>query len=226
MECDTILQTGLNRMGITLEHPEILALCRYFAELTKWNRKMNLVAAAPEQETLESHFLDSLTLLPFLKSLDLPKRLLDVGTGAGFPGLALKAVLPQLQVTLVEPRQKRVSFLKHIIRTLSLRGIDVQAIRLEKNKTPASLVESFQVITSRAFTGISEFLELVEPLCQTGGKIVCMKGPKAQEEITVWQQKNPHSRLKLSDVRQFTLPFSNASRNLVIFTKEAASANG
>ena len=220
MECATILQTDLDRLGLRLDQEDIQALCLYLAELTKWNRKMNLIAAASDQEVLDTHFLDSLTLLPLLKSLALPIRLLDVGSGAGFPGLVLKAVFPELQVTLVEPRQKRVSFLKHIIRTLGLTEIDVQAVRLEKHTIAAPLAEPFQVITSRAFTSISEFVELAEPLCQTGGTIVCMKGPKAQEEINSWQQENPESCLTLSDVQQFSLPFSKATRNLVIFTKE------
>ena len=133
MECNEILEDGLGRLGLALDEAKVEALCVYFAELSKWNRKMNLVAHAAAQQVLEAHFLDSLTLLPFLRATDVQKKLLDVGSGAGFPGLVLKTVLPELEVTLIEPRQKRVSFLKHIIRTLGLKGVEVLAIRLDKN---------------------------------------------------------------------------------------------
>jgi len=220
MQCAEILQEGLKRLRLTLNQAAIEALCLYFAELTKWSGKMNLVAPAPAQQILESHFLDSLTLLPLLTATDLPKMLLDVGSGAGFPGLALKTVLPELSVTLIEPRQKRVSFLKHIIRTLGLKDVAVLAIRLEKVKPAAELPIPFPLITSRAFTSTGEFLDLAEPLCQPGGRVICMKGPKAPEEIESWRQKNPASVFSLTEIQRFTLPFSKATRNLVIFTKE------
>ncbi len=219
MDCVEILEEGLNRLGLKLNPSAIESLCHYFTELTKWSRKMNLIAPAPAQQILESHFLDSLTLLPFLTATELPKKLLDVGSGAGFPGLVLKTVLPELSVTLIEPRQKRVSFLKHIIRTLGLKDITVLAIRLEKAKPPTELPELFPLITSRAFTSTGEFLDLVEPLCQADGKVICMKGPKAPEEIESWRQQNPVSPFSLTEIQQFTLPYSKATRNLVIFTK-------
>lgn len=219
MDCKKILNKGINQLGIQPRSGTVAMLCVYFDELTKWNQKINLVAKASEQEILETHFLDSLTLLPLLKAKKSSSDLLDIGTGAGFPGLVLKTVQSELEVTLVEPRQKRVSFLKHIIRTLGLKGVEILPVRLEKKTALKTTDKQFSIITSRAFTSIIDFLELVEPLSPVNGTVICMKGPKAYEEIEVWKKKKPDSPFALSNIQEGKLPFSNSTRNLVTFTK-------
>ena len=175
---------------------------------------MNLVARANEQETLETHFLDSLTLLPLLSDC---RTFMDVGTGAGFPGLVLKAVMPKLKVTLVEPRQKRVSFLKYIIRTLQLDGINIVNDRLDTNKILPDLAGSFQVITSRAFTSTKDFLDLAGPYIAADGRVICMKGPGAAKELSQWRKEQPESAYDLRDTHTFKLPFSGKERHLLEF---------
>jgi 16S rRNA (guanine527-N7)-methyltransferase len=214
MSCAKTIQAGLTDLEIHIDPAAVSSLCIYHEELMKWSRKMNLVAKAGEIEILETHFLDSLTLLPLLSSA---RNLMDVGTGAGFPGLALKAVLPDLEVTLVEPRQKRVSFLKHIIRTLQLYGISVVNDRLDTNKILPDLAGRFQVVTSRAFTSIKDFLELAQPYVAEDGCVICMKGPAATKEISGWQQDQPESRYDLLKVHTLKLPFSGKERNLLEF---------
>ena len=111
-----ILQEGLGAMAITLDGQAQERLLTYCGELLRWSARINLVAKAPLRETIETHFLDSLTLLRVLPPPERTQQpLLDIGTGAGFPGLALKAARPEIPVILVEPRQKRVSFLRHVI---------------------------------------------------------------------------------------------------------------
>lgn len=219
MECRETMAMGANSLGIRLDTAGIDRLCLYFTELLKWNSTMNLVARAPDRQIIETHFLDSLTLLPLLDGFPAPPALLDVGSGAGFPGLVVKTVRPHLAVTLVEPRAKRVSFLKHVIRTLGLSGISVLAARLEKG-TPflGGASRQFQVITSRAFTDIARFLELAAPFSPAGGKVICMKGPKAEEEIETWELQSRGS-YTLSGITDCTLPFSKATRKLVVFTR-------
>lgn len=218
MDCNFFLNKGLSQLGIQLSNKAVNLLCQYFEELKKWNQKINLVAKASDQEVLETHFLDSLTLLPLIET-EKSHDLLDIGTGAGFPGLVLKIVLPELEVTLVEPRQKRVSFLKHIIRTLGPKNIQILPVRLEKDIATETTGKQFPVITSRAFTSIIDFLELVEPLSPKDGKVICMKGPKAYEEIEVWKRKRPDSPFVLNTVQEGKLPFSESTRNLVTFIK-------
>ena len=216
MDSKIILREGCGKLGIMPEEKAIARLDRYFQELCKWNRKMNLVAAAPDKELIESHFLDSLTLLPFLTPAESPS-LLDVGTGAGFPGLALKCVVESLALTLVEPREKRVMFLRHIVRQLGLTGVEILAHRLEKTSKGEC---RYPLITSRALSTIHEFLALVADWCPPGGTVICMKGPKAQDEITEWRAASPASPFVLRDRISLQLPYGNARRNLIIFTKK------
>ncbi|MFA6283082.1 MAG: 16S rRNA (guanine(527)-N(7))-methyltransferase RsmG [Desulfurivibrionaceae bacterium] len=217
-----ILQEGLAAMAIALDTQAQAQLVTYCGELLRWSAKINLVAKAPLREIWETHFLDSLTLLQVLppqESAQLP--LLDIGTGAGFPGLALKAARPELPVILVEPRQKRVSFLRHVIRTLGLKDIEVLCGRLEKTSgVVAGQPLSVPLVTSRAFTDISEFLLHTAAVNPAGGRVICMKGPRATEEIEAWRLAQPESPYRLQEIVELTLPFSGKARNLVVFTKE------
>ncbi|MDA8164372.1 MAG: 16S rRNA (guanine(527)-N(7))-methyltransferase RsmG [Desulfobacteraceae bacterium] len=206
-------------LSLALEAGERLGL--YAAELEKWSRKMNLVGPAPLPEIIDKHFLDSLTLLPLLAEQSLPD-LLDVGTGAGFPGLVLKAVLPQLAVTLVEPRQKRAAFLRHIIRTLELREIAVVEARLRTDgTTPLPRPGGYHLVTARALSEIAPFLALIAPYCLPGGHAVCMKGSRWQEELESWQQTE-NGEFVLAESREWRLPFSGDYRCLLLFRKERA----
>jgi len=217
-----ILQEGLAAMDIALDGQALERLVTYCAELLRWSTKINLVAKAPLRETIETHFLDSLSLLRVLPPPESAQQpLLDIGTGAGFPGLALKAARPELPVILVEPRQKRVSFLRHVIRTLGLNDIEVLCGRLEKNSAEVDgRTLAVPLITSRAFTNIDEFLLHTAAVNPTDGQVICMKGPKAEEEIAAWRLAQPNSPYRLREIVELSLPFSGKARNLVVFTKE------
>jgi 16S rRNA (guanine527-N7)-methyltransferase len=220
-EAVTLLEHGLHALGIDpLPAPRLTQLFAYCTELGKWGRTMNLVAQAPAGEVLENHFLDSLTLLPALADPCGP--LLDVGSGAGFPGLVLKIAQPELAVCLLEPRQKRVLFLRHIIRTLKLTGIQVVEGRLHPGD--AAFVQAhgqFPLITSRAVTEIGPFLDLVAAVAPPQGLVLCMKGPKADEELAVWREQWPASPFEVERALEFTLPHSGARRRVVVFRKGA-----
>lgn len=222
-----IIAAGLARLEISLPPEAIDRLARYFLELKKWNRAINLVGKAADEELLERHFLDSLTILPLLKEWGFPPPLLDVGTGGGFPGLVLKAGVPELEVTLLEPRLKRVSFLKQISRTLGLDKVTILAARLEEggrlefaDKNQATNLGPHPVITSRAFTQIEPFLKLAAPICPPGGRVICMKGARAQEEIAEWQNTPAASAdFTLTEQHTVSLPFSGNPRTLLVFSR-------
>ena len=210
------LGEGCDALGVVLDTAAVERLFVYFTELTRWSRKINLIAkGTPDAEILEKHFLDSLTLLPLL---DVPgAHLLDVGTGAGFPGLVCKAARPDLTVTLLEPRLKRVSFLRHVIRTLNLAGVEALAYRVEDEiLLPSTPV--FTHITSRAVTDIAEFLGMVSRLCGPGTTVICMKGPKWQEELHFLQHSSPTLALQHRSTIERELPFSAAKRALLTFS--------
>ena len=211
------LTEGLGKLEITLPAPAVDRLVRYFAELKKWSRKVNLIAkSATDAEIVENHFLDSLTLLPLLPETG--GHLLDIGTGAGFPGLACKAARPELAVTLVEPREKRVSFLGHIVRTLELKNVSVLCCRVEdETRLPAD--RPFTHITGRAVTEIGPFLQMVERFAATSPRVILMKGPKWREEMAAAATILEGSAFHLAEVRECALPFSGAGRALLLFDR-------
>lgn len=210
-------------MELRLNGEAVPKLCQYCEQLLKWNRSINLIAAAPLRQVIETHFLDSLTLLPFFLADSAPRELMDVGSGAGFPGLVLKIACPELKVSLVEPRHKRVSFLRQIIRSLALQEVTVYADRLERGTNIlAGEQRLFPCLTSRAFASVSDFLALAEPYTAQGAQVICMKGPNIQEELRLWESQSPRSSFTVQNVHNWLLPFSQAQRSLVIFEKKAS----
>jgi 16S rRNA (guanine527-N7)-methyltransferase len=212
------LRLGSSSLGIVLDAEAVERLFVYFTELVRWNRKINLIAkGTAEEEILGNHFLDSLTLLPLLGTSEYT-HLLDVGSGAGFPGLVCKAARPEMAVTLLEPRLKRVSFLRHVIRTLNLSEASVLVARVEDEiLLPSTPV--FTHITSRAVTDIGQFLEMVSRLCDQGTTVICMKGPRWREELAAMQKLTPAISLQHVLTRERELPFSGASRALLTFSR-------
>jgi 16S rRNA (guanine527-N7)-methyltransferase len=229
-----ILCQGLELMGLAsyVDSDGRAQLLRYIDELKKWNRKMNLIARQTDDlQIIENHFLDSLTLLPLLHSWSGPgattllPAVLDIGTGAGFPGLVLKAACRELTVTLVESREKRVSFLKHIIRQLQLDNVTVVHGRIASGHGhPAGLVPgAYDIITSRALTDIGTFLEMAAPFCSPAGRVVCMKGPQGFAEVEAYQAEGGPRGIRLADSREWRLPFSGAQRCLFSFSGQPAN---
>lgn len=209
------LEEGLKSLDISLSGEAVERLYVYFSELKKWSRRVNLIAKrASDEEILENHFLDSLTLLPLLKGEAV--HLLDVGSGAGFPGLVLKAARPDIRLTMVEPRLKRISFLKHVARTLQLTGVEALAFRIEDEELLPS-ESSFTHITSRAVTEIGPFLEMVHRFSQPGLQVICMKGPKWQQELERAEEIVQEHGYVQTKTLSCLLPFSGAERNLLVF---------
>lgn len=220
-----MLDRGIDALDLSVAQEAVPRLHSYFTELQRWNKKINLIAKGSSPSSIvENHFLDSLTLLPFLTGTDV--HLLDVGTGAGFPGLVCGAVRPELKITLVEPRLKRVSFLRHMVRTLKLEQIRVVADRIEC-LDPDAKENHYTHITSRAVSDMATFFQMVHPLLASGTQIICMKGARWQEEVKqVEKEGGPlaSSDLKLTDKKLFSLPFSKADRALLLYCKSSADS--
>lgn len=206
------LQEGAEQLGLGLNGEACERLLVYLAELAKWSQRINLIARdTPELQIIENHFLDSLTLLPLLGGQSEPVHLLDVGSGAGFPGLVLACVRPEAQFTLVEPRQKRVSFLRHLIRTLGLTNTEVVADRIEAHAP--GWQGRFSHITSRAVAEPSLFLPLVRPLVSQETRVILML---ARAEALAGIEQMPSGPWRIVETRTLTLPFSGAPRLLAV----------
>lgn len=209
------LAAGAKSLGLDVPDAAYTVLETYFSLLKKWNKKVNIIAkSTPDSEIVEKHFLDSLTLLPFLQREG--AHLLDIGTGGGFPGLICKAALGEsFGVTLVEPRLKRVSFLRHIVRSLGLTHVDIRANRLEDE--PGLTGKSFSHITCRAVTEIGPFVEMVSGFAATGAQLICMKGPRWSEEVKDAKHSIEISGFQLGNVVEHVLPQSGVKRTLLFF---------
>ena len=208
-----LLLEGAGQLGIDLRDEVLDRLLVYCAELAKWSQRINLIARdTPELQIIENHFLDSLTLMPLLRQHKQDSvHLLDVGSGAGFPGLVLACAMPDAQFTLVEPRQKRVTFLRHVIRTLGLTNVAVVADRIEEHA--ATWQGRFSHVTSRAVAEPSVFLPLVRPLVTPEVMVILML---AREEALAGIEEDDSGPWQIVATKAMHLPFSGAPRLLAV----------
>jgi 16S rRNA (guanine527-N7)-methyltransferase len=216
-----LLDEGLARLAIDLDAAARALLFDYMALLQKWSAKTNLIARNASDTEIVEHFLDSLALLPLLPSTladTSVARLMDVGSGAGFPGLALAAARPALFVSLVEPRQKRAAFLRQVIRSLHLEHVTCHECRLEEI-APGSLPCSH--IASRAVASLAGFVAMCEPWLSEGVQIICMKSRKWRQELAEAQTIIARLGPGKPQVTSYRLPFSGAERVTLLFTAGA-----
>ena len=163
-------------MGVALSTCQLIQFQNYYLELVEWNQRFNLTAITDHQQVQVKHYLDSLTvLLAFPKGPPSFLRIVDVGAGAGFPGLPLKLALPDAQLTLVESVGKKARFLEHVVRKLGLSGVEVYPGRAEHLAHHGELRESFDLVVSRGVARTSTLLEYTLPLCCLGGRVVLLK---------------------------------------------------
>jgi 16S rRNA (guanine527-N7)-methyltransferase len=168
-------------LGIELGDTQLAQFDIYKNELLQWNAKTNLISENSSQEIITRHFLDSLTAMPFIQKSN--ARIIDVGCGAGFPGLPLKIALPSLEIYLLETNRKKVSFLKHIIRLLNLSKAVVLHDRVENIIKTDLWKEKFDILISRAAFKLSELLPQGEHFLAPGGELIALKGLNVDEEL-------------------------------------------
>ncbi len=169
------LADTLNTMGMTVTDGQQSRLLDLIALLLRWNRAFNLTAVRDPVRMVSHHLLDSLVLEPFVEG----ENLLDVGTGAGFPGLPLAIVQPKRHFVLLDCNGKKVRFVRQAVMELGLRNVQVVQARIESYQCE----EKFDTITARAFASLSDMLGMVRPLLSPTGKLLAAKGPRADEEL-------------------------------------------
>ena len=188
----------------------------YMNLLVEWNKKINLTAITEEKDIILKHFVDSLTVLKYIKD---NKNIVDVGTGAGFPGISLAIMNDSLKITLVDSLNKRINFLNEVCSKIKLKNTKAIHSRAEELGRDNNYRESYDIAISRAVSNLTVLAEYLLPLVKVGGKIICMKGPDIEEELK--QAKSAIDILggKFERCDNFCLPKSDISRNIIIINK-------
>ncbi len=212
-------EKDMQAFGVTLTESQVEQFLRYYELLVEWNQVMNLTAITEYDEVMKKHFVDSASLI---KAFDVsrPLSVIDVGTGAGFPGLALKIAFPELQVTLLDSLNKRIAFLNAVIEDLGLTGVETIHGRAEDYAKPGKLREKFDLCVSRAVANLSTLSEYCLPYVKVGGYFIPYKSEKLTQEITDASRALQILGGKVEKQVAFELPDTDIYRNLVVIKKE------
>jgi 16S rRNA (guanine527-N7)-methyltransferase len=211
------LSEGAAEIGIPLGPSELSLFAVYRRELLLWNRRINLVSEKSSQEIIVRHFLDSLTAAPWIARPD--GLMIDIGSGAGFPGIPLRIALPRLQVMLVESSRKKSSFLSHIVRTLALDGATVVRERVEALVGETACAGCFDTVISRAAFKLPELIRMAAFFLKPGGILLAMKGPDPQEEMAEAETVLNASGMVYSACRDIRPSILDSARKIIIYQR-------
>ena len=214
MNIETFIKE-VEKLNISVTKENLASLAKYKDLLVEYNKKFNLTAIKSDEEIYLKHFYDSLTLIKAY-SLNGNLKLLDIGTGAGFPGIVLKIFYPDLELTLLDSNHKKIAFLEVVIKELNLKN--VTCINSRAENLPKTYREYFDIVTSRAVAHLRILLELSIPYLKVGGKLIAMKG-LSEEEIKESAKILEKLDSRIVDTIKFNLPIEGSNRSLVIVQK-------
>lgn len=222
MNKEELIRSGAASVGVELNDGQVQQLIRYYEILVEWNSFMNLTGITEFEEVVQKHFVDSLVLG---KALEVEKLhcLIDVGTGAGFPGLPLKIAHPHLKVTLLDSLQKRIKFLDEVIAQLGLEEIETIHGRAEDFAKPSMKREAYDVCVSRAVANLASLSEYCLPYVKVGGYFIPYKSGKIEEELEASKKAVFLLGGKIEEEVKFMLPDSDISRSLIKIKKISAT---
>lgn len=210
------LEQKLNEFDIEINEEQIKSFEKYMNLLLEWNEKINLTAITQPEEVKLKHFVDSLTVLKYINDDD---KVIDIGTGAGFPGIPLKIMKKNAKITLLDSLNKRINFLNIVIETLNLSNIQAIHGRAEEIARNKLYREKYDVAVSRAVANLSTLTEYMLPFVKVGGKCICMKGANVNEELK--KAKNAIKELggEVERVDNFYLSDNDNERNIIVIKK-------
>jgi 16S rRNA (guanine527-N7)-methyltransferase len=219
-ELKSILKEGAGNFSIELSDSQVESFIKYKDLLKEWNEKINLTAIEDDKDIIIKHYIDSISILPFiLPEIKREKTtIIDVGTGGGFPGIPIKVSCGKTDVTLLDSLEKRIKFLNEVIKELNLRDIKAIHGRAEDFGVKEGFRESYDIATARAVANLPVLLEYCLPYVKIGGIFIAMKGSKMDE---IENSKKALDILggKLEEVKEFTLPYSDMKRYIIAVRK-------
>lgn len=211
-------EKDIEQLGITLNEKQICQFVRYYELLAEWNSFMNLTAIIDFDEVMKKHFIDSLSIVRSGINMN-AASMIDIGTGAGFPGIPIKIAFPDCHITLLDSLQKRIKFLDEVIYQLELTDIDTIHGRAEDFAKPGMLRESFDVCVSRAVANLSTLSEYCIPFVKKKGFFISYKSEKLTKEIEDAEKAISLLGGKVKGQVDFMLPDSDIYRNLLLIEK-------
>ena len=223
-EWSKLIIDGARAFDLDLDRHHTDLFAAHARELLHWNNTINLTTITEPFEVAVKHLVDSLAPA---KLISPDATLLDIGSGGGFPGIPLKVVMPTLSVTLIDASRKKVSFLKHAIRTLKLKDIEARHIRSEDLTVEPSYIKRFDFIISRALTDLESFIRQGSPLLAEEGVMIALKGKVDQTEVETEEsialeklnKSNPNQHHFTMAVEKYELPFTQSKRSIITIRK-------
>ena len=204
------------KIDIKISEKELEKFYQYMKLLIEWNEKMNLTAIIVPNDVILKHFIDSITIN---KYIDEQSKVMDIGTGAGFPGIPLKILNEDVKMTLVDSLNKRVQFLKEVGKQLELTNIEYIHSRAEELAGSSLHRQQYDIVTSRAVARLTTLLEYMLPFVKIGGRCICMKGPNIIEELEEARKAIQLLGGEIETTENMLLPDSNQERNIIIIKK-------
>lgn len=213
------LDSGAKKLGLKLSPGQLEQFYTYYQELLEWNRKINLTSITELRGVQIRHFLDSLTVTLAFRQLDL--RLIDIGSGGGFPGLPLKIALPAIKLVLLEATAKKAAFLRHLKQKLGLGGVEIVVGRAEEVAHEARYREQFSLVLSRAVAPLPALVELTLPFCAVGGRFIAQKKGVIKPEVDKAARAISIMGGSLTEVKRIELEELVDERYLIVIDKVA-----
>lgn len=205
-----------SKIGVDLTEFHVKQFEEYQDIMLDWNEKINLTAITEEDDIITKHFIDSLYCLEYINEND---KVIDVGTGAGFPGIPIKIVSRETKVTLLDSLNKRIVYLKDVIDKLKLEKIEAIHGRAEEFGVKPEHREQYDIVTARAVANLFVLSEYCLPFVKVGGKFICMKGPTYKEEVNKAEKHINELGGKISSINEVVLPNSDIKHTIIIIEK-------
>jgi 16S rRNA (guanine527-N7)-methyltransferase len=208
-------------INVDISEEKSKKLFDYMNLLLEWNEKINLTAITQPDDIIIKHFIDSMTIE---KHIDNKLSVVDVGTGAGFPGIPLSIVRDDLKIVLMDSLNKRIKFLDDVIDKCSIKNVDTIHSRAEELSRNKDYREKFDIATSRAVASLNVLLEYMIPFVKVGGYCICMKGSNIEEEVKGCKNALQQLNCSIEKIEEFNLPNSEYGRNIVIVKKNGPTS--